>query len=140
MHDDPTRQATLIGPSDTARTESVMPDAPVQGNLARNSEALGTLHDLLDELARRLEPVMANDRGDFGIAMDERRQLCAVADAVALRANLLRAHLEVIDPNDEVLLRQGDEFVTFYAGAPLHAIEPTEPVVAEPPGDDTEPG
>lgn len=41
--------------------------------------------------------------------------------------NTGRAVLEVIDDDDEVLVKDGDEFVTFFAGAPLARTTPTGP-------------
>lgn len=41
--------------------------------------------------------------------------------------NTGRVHLEVIGDDDEVLVKEGDEFVTFFAGAPVERVEPTDP-------------
>lgn len=41
--------------------------------------------------------------------------------------NTGRPHLEVIQDDDEVLVKDGDEFVTFWAGAELANVLPTGP-------------
>lgn len=48
--------------------------------------------------------------------------------------NTGRVLLEVIDDDDSVLIRDGDEFVTFFAGAPLARTTPTGPIEEEPQG------